>query len=284
VSLADVPVHSGPECSKPPSFSDLPSTLNEALNTPALPPIPQVTPDEVHSALLAINTSPLRAATIAAVQAKQLDRQANMIRRWKGGNKTTTFIKGSHVSLSLPGALLHGVDVTRAPCMVLEEVRPQYYQLLHPLGILQGLHQPGNLQPLKGHTFPPEMQQAFETYEEGTVGSVSIGAVVRSLTGEWQIKLSWVTAHPQSQWQGRSSVNVETAARGAAANVRLQEQPVPSTAIVVSASVTTLLPLEPLLPSTLRWLAAARLQRDMKERHHRANLKLREELDRKKLQ
>jgi len=168
--------------------------------------------------------------------------------------------------------------------MVLEEVRPQYYRLLHPLGILQGLHQPGNLQPLKGHTFPPEMQQAFETYEEGTVGSVSIGAVVRSLTGQWQMKLGWVTAHPQSQWQGRSSVNVETAAREVAANVRLQEQPVQSTAIVVSASVTSLLPLEPLLLSTLRWLAAARRRRAMKERHHRAGIVPREELHRKKLQ
>lgn len=35
------------------------------------------------------------------------------------------------------------------------------------------------------------MQQAFDMYEQGTVGNVSIGAVVRSLTGGWQNKLGW---------------------------------------------------------------------------------------------
>jgi len=84
-SLADSPAQLELETSQPPQLPELPSTLNEALHPPALPLNVQVTPDKVHSALLAINTSPLRAATIAAVQAKQLDCQANMIRRWKGG-------------------------------------------------------------------------------------------------------------------------------------------------------------------------------------------------------
>lgn len=185
-----------------------PATLHEAVNLyPTLLPLPQLehisnqgiaTP---HTAcdLLAIgtpahkstpnpvSTSPLRSATFAAVREKQQERQANMIKRWAGSGKTVTFTKGSHVSLRLPGALLHGVDVTKAPCLVLEEVRPQYYRLLHPLGVLQGLYRPGDLQPLKGHTFPLDTQAAFESYEEGTLGAVSIGAVVRGLTGEWQI-------------------------------------------------------------------------------------------------
>lgn len=95
-----------------------------------------------------------------------------------------TFVKGNHVSLRLPGALLHGVDVTRAPCIVLEEVRPQAYRLLSTAGILDTLYTPGDLQSLTGHTFSSEVQVVFDGYKPGTSGDIAIGAVVRDLTGE----------------------------------------------------------------------------------------------------
>lgn len=108
------------------------STLHEALDTPALPHNRQVTPDEVgYTVHRWSSIAPLLClATIAAVKVEQLDCQANMIRRWKGDIKTTTSAMGSHVLLSMPAALLYGVEVIKAPCLISEEVRSQYHGLL----------------------------------------------------------------------------------------------------------------------------------------------------------
>lgn len=70
--------------------------------------------------------------------------------------------------------------------MVVQEVRPQYYRLLSEAGLLEGCWKPGDLQPLVGYTFLVEAQLAFENYVIGTSGSISVGALVRGLTGEFK--------------------------------------------------------------------------------------------------
>lgn len=94
-----------------------------------------------------------------------------------------------------------------------------------------------------------EMQTAYAALELRTVETVSIGAVVRGLTGGWQNNSH---ADKQCLRQSRSSVTVETPVGQAPANSRRQVQPAQFTAIVASESVMTLSHLGHQLRSILR--------------------------------
>jgi len=148
-----------------------------------------------------------------------------------------TFVAGDHVSLRLPTALLHGVDATRVPCIVLQEVSPQYYCLLSESGILDTFYRPGSLQPLVGHTFSAQTKLAYNDYLPGMRGNVTIGAVVRSLTGKYWTE---VIADTQSPLQSRSLVHAGNLVSPHGASVKRQECLAPFIAIMVSASATTL--------------------------------------------
>lgn len=96
------------------------------------------------------------------------------------------FRKGDHVFLALPTALLHGINNTRLPCVVVQEVKPQYYRLLCEDGLLEGTYCPGSLLRLVGATFSDALLQQAAAYVDGTIGSLTLRCVVQGLTGESQ--------------------------------------------------------------------------------------------------
>jgi hypothetical protein len=159
-----------------------PQTLFEALaNVPATTsPERQSSPVPLHG----IIPTPQRARISAAVVSRQAQKAMDMSRRWGNSGKTVSFAKGDHVMLRLPSSLLHGIDHTRLPCIVLEEVRPQYYRLLCQDGIMEGTYRPGDLQPLTGAEFATDVLVMLEQYKKGTKGSVTIGSVVRQITSK----------------------------------------------------------------------------------------------------
>jgi len=177
----------------PSGSATTPQTLFEALASTAAPSLleePQL-PDHLHG----IIPSPQRALISAAVSSRQAQKAVDMLKRWGNSGKTVTFSKGDHVMLRLPSTLLHGIDNTRLPCIVLEEVRPQYYRLLCQERILEGTYRPGDLQPLTGADFATEMLDQLAQYKEGTKGDVSIGTVVRKITGALSVTIGFKADH-----------------------------------------------------------------------------------------